>query len=175
MKEDAPHIIDGLRRGNQATYEDLFKRYYRPLTIFADGYLHDLEEAREVVQDLFVHLYENRTKIMITASLKAYLYAAVKNRCLSRIKQITTKRRHLEEAGRKMDQMSDLESEIDRNELENKIFELVAGLAPRCRNIFTLSRVDGLTNTEIAKKLGISGRTVETQISKALKVLRDNI
>jgi RNA polymerase sigma-70 factor (ECF subfamily) len=71
-------MIKGLRSGRESAYEQLFKEYYKPLTVFATGYLENLESGKEIVQELFVSLYEKRKKLVITTSLKSYLYRSVK-------------------------------------------------------------------------------------------------
>jgi len=84
-KEDH-HIIEGLRSGRESAYQQLFERFYRKLVVFAMKYIGDLEVARDLVQDLFLSIYESRRSISIQTSLKSYLYSAVKNRCLNHIR-----------------------------------------------------------------------------------------
>lgn len=175
MKNNETHIIQGIRVGLESTFKDLFSDYYRPLSVFALKYVGDLETAREIVQDLFVQLYQNRKSLVISTSLKSYLFQAVRNKCLNHIKQQQTQRKHLDQYQSEQKGTIDIEERILETELEHRIFKIVENLAPQCKNIFTLSRVKGLSNKEIAEKLGISKRTVETQISKALKVLRKNL
>jgi len=165
-------MIKGLRSGRESAYEQLFKDYYKPLTVFANGYVEDLESGKEIVQDLFVHLYEKRKTLVITSSIKSYLYQSVRNRCLNHIKHRQMQRAHHDRMKPAKDFSDDLEERIRENELEHLVFKVVDQLAPQCKRIFTMSRVSGLSNGEIAEQLNISKRTVETQISNALKVLR---
>ena len=174
MKTIETHIIKGIRAGRESTFRELFADYYRPLTVFALKYVGDLETAREIVQDLFVHLYQNRKTLVISTSLKSYLYQAVRNRCLNQIKQDQVRQKHLDQYQLEQEKTVDMEAAMMEIELEHRIFKIVEGLPPQCKNIFTLSRVKGLSNGEIAEKLQISKRTVETQISSALKILRTN-
>jgi RNA polymerase sigma-70 factor (family 1) len=174
QKED--HIVDGLRSGRESAYRQLFELYYQKLVVFAMKYLGDLEIARDLVQDLFLSIYESRRSISIQTSLKSYLYSAVKNRCLNHIKHKAVREKHTNtiihsENGRDQD----LEEKINATELEARIFEIVSQLPDKCRQIFIMSRVDGKRNREIADELKLSVRTVETQISKALKTLKDNL
>ena len=168
-------MIQGLRSGRESAYKQLFRDYYRPLSVFALKYIGDLELASEIVQNLFVHLYENRSTLVITASLKSYLYQSVRNRCLNQIKQWKTQKKHLENYNSEQERVEDLEATIRENELEHLIFKIVDSLPSQRKNVFLLSRVNGLSNSEIAGKLNISKRTVETHISHALKVLREKI
>lgn len=175
MKNSEIHIIKGLRSGRNSAYEQLFKDYYQPLAVFANSYVEDIETGKEIVQDLFVHLYEKRKTLVITASLKSYLYQSVRNRCLNHLKHQQVQKTHHEQMKPESDFSNDLEERIQETELEHLIFKVVDQLPPQCRKIFTMSRVSGLSNGEIAEKLNISKRTVETQISNALKVLRKKL
>jgi RNA polymerase sigma-70 factor (ECF subfamily) len=85
LKNREVHIIKGIRAGRESAFEELFKDYYRPLSVFALRYVPDLELAKEIVQGFFVHLYENRKSIIISNSLESYLYQSVRNRCLNHI------------------------------------------------------------------------------------------
>ena len=165
-------MIKGLRSGRENAYEQLFKEFYKPLTVFAYGYVKDLETGKEIVQDLFVQLYEKRRTLVITTSIKSYLYQSVRNRCLNHLKHLQVKKMHHEQIRSEQEFSDDLEDKIRETELEHMVSKVVDQLPPQCRKIFNMSRVSGLSNGEIAEKLEISKRTVETQISNALKVLR---
>ena len=80
-------MIRSLRSGRESAYDKLFRDYYRPLSVFAVKYVTDLDLAREIVQNLFVHLYENRSSLVITTSLESYLYQSIRNRCLNQAKK----------------------------------------------------------------------------------------
>lgn len=166
-------ILTGLQSGNEECYRDLFMEYYPQLTVFAKKYVNDLDIARDVVQDMFVWLYESRDSLKSIRLLKPYLFQSVKNRCLNYLK---TKKIHQKHEAVILSTQSnaefDVESKMAEVELEEKIFKVVSDLPERCQLIFRMSRVEGKKNSEIAKDLNISIRTVETQISKALKVLR---
>lgn len=138
-------------------------------------YVGDLESAKEIVQDLFVHLFQNRESLVISSSIKSYLFQATRNRCLNLIRKDQTKRKHLDLYQAEQESSEDMEARIMETELENRIFQIVENLPPQCRNIFTLSRVNRFSNAEIAEQLQISKRTVETQISQALKTLRTKL
>ncbi len=168
-------MIRGLKSGRESAYDQLFRDYYRPLTVFAMKYVSELEVAREIIQNLFVHIYETRSTLLITTSLDSYLYQSVRNRCLNQIKQWKTQKDHLERYKAEKDGAEDLEATIRENELEHAIFKIIDSLPSQRQRVFTMSRVHGLSNSEIAGKLNISKRTVETHISHALKTLRDKL
>jgi len=150
--------------------------YYPPLTIFAKKYVEDLDTAQDIVQDMFVWLYESRDTIGSIKSLKPYLFQSIKNRCFNYLR---SKKIHQKHEAVILNTQHNVEPDVVNKmaevELEGKIFQVVARLPERCQLIFRMSRVDGKKNSEIAENLGISIRTVETQISKALKILRGKL
>ena len=168
-------MVKGLRAGHESTYARLFHEFYPPLTLFANRYVNDLDTARDLVQDLFVSIYENRKSLRITSSIKSYLYQSVRNRCLNHLKRIQVGKQHLEQQEEHAKTADSLEDLIYKNELEHRIFQIVSGLSPKCREVFSLSRVNGLKNPEIAEQLDLSIRTVETHISNALKILHEKL
>jgi len=153
-------------------FEALFKLYYAPLVVYACKFVADRDIAREIVQDFFVRLYEKRLTLNIDTSIKSYLYRSVYNCCINYINQRTIQDKHLKNIDMEKVDEDNLENEINRIELQQKIFEVIETLPSKCRRIFKMNRLEGLKNEEIATKLNLSKRTVETQISKALKILR---
>lgn len=176
MNEDSNFLINRLKAGEEAAYELLFKEYYQVLVVFANKYLHELEESKELVQNLFVSLYEKREKLVITSSLKSYLFRSVHNRSLNYINSLKIRdkyAKHMKESLAGGENL--LEQELNKTELEHALYMAIGELPPKCKMIFKLNRFEGLSNTEIAVQLKLSKRTVETQISKALKILRTKL
>ena len=176
MESREKYIIEGLRSGKESAYRQLFDQYYRRLVVFANKYLEDLESARDIVQEFYLHLYESRHSISIQTSLKSYLYSAVRNRCINHVKheQVMEKHRNMSRSAANASD-PDPEEIMDAVELEVRIYEIVSSLPEKCRQIYIMSRVEGKQNREIADELNLSIRTVETQISKALKSLKDSL
>lgn len=169
------NLLEGLIRGEEIFYRRLFDLRYNELVIFANRMLNDQDLARSIVQDVFVMFYEKRNEINIHTSLKALLYQSVRNRCLNYIKREKMTREHhkylfLSGAG-----MAEPSQTLEFKELEKIINNTIEALPNQCRRIFIMSRHEGQSNQEIATKLSISKRTVETQISKALKRLRESL
>ena len=174
-KEDR-QILEGLRSGREDAFRQLFEMYYQNLFIFAGKYLNDPEAARDTVQDFFLNLYETRASLHIHSSVKSYLYSSVRNRCLNRLKYERMRVRHRDEVlQEEIIRDPGPEEKMKETELEAMIHTIVTGLPEQCRRIYIMSRVDGAKNMEIASELNLSVRTVETQISKALKVLREKL
>lgn len=159
------------RLDNQA-FEELFKEYFVPLMAFSRRILADEDDAREVVHQVFVNLWEKRSEIDLSTSLKSYLFTSVNNRSLNVIRD--RKKFSSEEVPERAGEW-DVSAQIESMELEEKIREVIDSLPERCREIFELNRFDGLKYSEIAVQLEISVKTVENQMSKALKILREKL
>jgi RNA polymerase sigma-70 factor (family 1) len=156
-------------------FEELFKQYYAPLVAYACRYVSNVDIAREIVQDFFVRFYEKRHTLTIGISVKSYLYRSIYNCCINYINQRNIQEKHLKNIDLERGDEENLEDEINTVELQYKIFEVIEELPAKCQRIFKMNRLEGLKNEEIAKQLNLSKRTVETQISKALKVLRKKL
>jgi RNA polymerase sigma-70 factor (family 1) len=163
------------RKDSIDAFEDLFKRYYVPLVVYAGKYVQGVDIAREIVQDFFVKLYEKRASINIDVSVKSYLYRSIYNCCMNYINQKNIQEKHLKNIDQERIVEDNLENEMNSVELQYKISEVVESLPAKCKLIFKLNRMEGLKNDEIASQLNLSKRTVETQISKALKILRKKL
>jgi RNA polymerase sigma-70 factor (ECF subfamily) len=176
LNTDSKFLINRLKRGEEAAYELLFREYYQMLTVFANKYLSDIEISKEIVQDLFVHLYEKRDQLDINSSLKSYLFRSTHNRCINHINAQKIRHKYAENVKMSTDiQDNNLEDEVNKTELEHALYKAIDDLPPKCQIIFKMNRFEGLSNYEIAEKLSLSKRTIETQISKALRILRIKI
>jgi RNA polymerase sigma-70 factor (ECF subfamily) len=145
------------------------------LVAYACKYVSSVDIAREIVQDFFVRLYEKRQTLSINSSLKSYLYRSIYNCSINYINQKNIQDRHLKSIDLERNDEENLESEINMVELQYKIYKAIDELPAKCGRIFKMNRLEGLKNEEIAIQLNLSKRTVETQISKALKILRKKL
>ena len=170
--EQEVNIAD-LKSGKASVFESLFKQWYEPLCRYAHSMLHNEEEAEDIVQKTFCKLWEHHKKIEIRTSVKSYLYKMVHNTCLNTIKQWQTQSEHKNIIAENQAVANNfVEQTIEHKELNHRIELAVAALPDRCREVFLLSRMQHLSYVKIAEALQISPNTVETQIVKALKVLR---
>ena len=149
---------------------------YQPLCYYALKYVSDPDTAEEIVQDLFFTFWEKREELTITTSLNAYMYTATHNRCLKfldhrQIEQKYEKYRR-EHAAESFEPASDLTSV---NEIQRIINKTLDSLPEKCSRIFKMNRFEGLRYNDIAAKLSISVKTVEANMGKALKLLRENL
>ena len=173
---DESFFINGLKTRNKVVFDFIFHYYYSGLCAFAEKITGSQETAEDIVQDLFATLWINNAQITISSSLKNYLFTSVKNRSLDILRHEKTKTKKLtilvssKQSNENLSTMWFAESE-----LAQRVEKCLEKLPPRCKEILVLSRFEGLKNQEIADKLGISKRTVELQISNALKSLRCNL
>ncbi len=166
-------IIGAIREGNERIFEETFRKYYQSLCNYANSILKEIDEAEEVVQNLFLSIWEKRSDLEISISLKSYLYRAVHNHCLNRIKHLKVREEYQQYAVNFYDASYESVSQtVMKNELEAKIEEAIKKLPEQCRLIFRMSRFEELKYHEIAEQLELSPKTVENQIGKALKILR---
>lgn len=150
--------------------ENLFRYHYRPLCIFALHYLKDIDASEDVVQEAFGLLWEKLSAGEKVVNQKGYLYSTVKNRSLD----ILRKRGLTGEAISLDGSVDDIEEPtVEDAEVEARLWTAIDTLPEKCREIFLMSKRDGLKQEEIASELGISLQTVKNQVSKALKILKD--
>lgn len=165
-----------LRSGNIHVYEMIFRTHYEPLCNYAFTFVRDKDEAEEIVQGTFLQLWEKRGAIDIHSSLKSYLYAMVRNRCLNAIKHEKVRRQHItQELLTLEDKVEHVSEEVAGAELEERIHLAIEKLPQQCRMVFKLSRFEELKYAEIAVQLNISVKTVENHMGKALKVMREQL
>lgn len=151
--------------------DDSFRRYYRPLCLYAMHYLRDIDLVEDVVQDCFVELWERMNTEKEIINVKAYLYMMVRNRCLDTLKkdnQIDYNVSPSDLAGIIQDEEAE-----ERSLIEARLWTAIDSLPEKCREVFLLSKRDGLKYKEIADKLNISTKTAENQVAKAMKVLKE--
>ncbi len=183
MKNSSANIdpvcfVSLLEKGETVAFEALFKLYYDKLTHIAKGYLVCHEDAEGVVQNVFLKLWENRSRLKKITNMNSYLYTMTKNACLDQLKHEKVKinylhnRYHKKLAIQRQFLKDETASLLLKNELEQVIVKTLELLPEKCKKVFAKSRVEGLKHKEIAEELGISKKTVDNHISYALKHMR---
>ena len=170
-----------LAKGDRNSFRDIFQDYYQPLCHLSMHYLEDKDEAKGVVQEAFVKLWEVRHELNPDSNLRNFLFTLVKNNCLNILKRRQILLKHHEKI-RWMEMHYQYESMarmgddyLEFNELKDKIDLSIRNLPIHCRVVFEMSRFEDLKNREIADKLGVTQKTVEAHLTKALKILRNDL
>jgi RNA polymerase sigma-70 factor (ECF subfamily) len=161
-------------KGDIGAFERLYKRYWAVLLDDAYRRLRVREEAEEVVQEVFIDLYTRREQIAITRNIVGYLHKAVQFRVYNKIRSYIVQRSYRQLAALRLeDQTNCVHADTEFRELNTAIQKAILRLPEKCREVFILSREDGLGHKQIAQQLHISQNTVERHINKALKYLRE--
>lgn len=171
-----------LKEGDINAFSEIYSEFYTSLYAYSRKYISDPGEAEDIVQNVFIGLWEKRDNLLIHSSFKSYLYRMVSNSCLNVLKHQEVKNeyardfkiRMMEEDNQRI-QDEIVSEEINHTEIINDLTQAVNELPDSCRRIFKMSRFSNMKSKEIAKDLGISVRTVETQIYRALKLLRKKL
>lgn len=165
-----------LKEGEETAFEMIFKSHYQALCNYAFTFLHDRDEAEEIVQSTFLNIWEKRKVIEVQTSLKSYLFRAVRNTCLNVLKHAKIRQHHATETVALTNPgHEDVTEQVHATELEAKIANAMEALPEQCRLIFKMSRFEELKYAEIAEHLNLSVKTVENQMGKALKIMREQL
>ena len=169
-------LLVTLQAGDITAFEMIFKTYYQPLCNYAYSFVHDRDEAEEIVQTTFLSVWEKKDNLAINTGVKPYLYAMVRNAALNVLKHEKIKQQHatvqLAVAERSTESVT---RTVMASELEDRIYKALNKLPEQCRLVFKLSRFEELRYAEIAEQLNISVKTVENQMGKALKIMREQL
>jgi RNA polymerase sigma-70 factor (family 1) len=169
-------LVAFLKNGDDRAFAEIYRRYADKLAGFAASKLFNLDDARDILHDIFVKLWENRGEIHITANLQSYLFAIVRHRIIDKIRKNVTREEYAAVRQSLANVFSEsLEEEIEARELKAAINKSLDQLSPRVKEVYKLSREEGLSNREIAEKLNVSEQTVKNQLTTALKHLRESL
>jgi len=172
--------FEGVRTGDEAAFESLFRAYAGPLHAFAYSYVGSQVAAQEIVQDLFARMWERRETIETPRSAYAYLFSATRNRAISYLRSRRAEHsflaRALHAAGtRDAPAGAPQERELEAESLAEALDQAVKELPPRCREVFALTRNQQLSHAQVAEVLGISPKTVQVHMGRALALLRQKL
>jgi RNA polymerase sigma-70 factor (ECF subfamily) len=169
-------LIILLKKDDQPAFAEIYNRYAESLAGFAASKLYSLDDARDVIHDLFVKLWENRDEVYITSNLKSYLFSIVRHRIIDKIRKNITREEYASMVqSLTVASQDSADRQVEAKELQQTIEKSLNQLPPRVKEIYKLSRDEGLTNHEIAEKLNLSEQTVKNQLSAALKHLRGSL
>lgn len=160
-------LLDEIKHDSESAYHQLFQKYYTMLCYHAYKTYPDQHKVKDFAQDVFMDIWKKRKELQIHTSLPAYLRRAVTNKSIDYIR---SQRFNFNTVPDKKVEV--IQENLEFSQLEEAIKHAVDSLPEKCKIVFSLSRYEGLKHKEIAEKLGISVKTIENQITKALKVLR---
>jgi RNA polymerase sigma-70 factor (ECF subfamily) len=174
--EDESLLVSRLRNKDRAAFALVFNANYGVLISYAMRFVDDKEDAEEIVQDVFVKFWDKCQDLTPDSSVKSYLYRSVHNTCLNQLKHAKVKDAYRQHVMHFLERTAEMTVEHqDPDKLRGEIMNAIDSLPPRCSEIFKLSRLEGLKYQEIADHLEISVKTVEVQMGKALRVLREKL
>ncbi|SFW18237.1 RNA polymerase sigma-70 factor, ECF subfamily [Sinomicrobium oceani] len=167
--------ISEIRSGNETAYRSVYLYFYERLCVYVLNFTGDREIAEDIVQEVFLKLWNNRKKLRPDGSLGGYLYRLTYNEYVNIYRQNLKQHRELELL--RLKSLYELLHEEDEafQEKVKQVTKIIEGLPPRCREIFILNKQQGLRHKEIAAQLDISVKTVENQVAKAMSLLRKKI
>ena len=169
-------LIQLLQDDDEMAIAEIYSRYSKSLSEFAGSKLYSLEDAKDIIHDLFLKLWEDRKQLNITSNLKTYLFTITRYRIIDKIRRNVTR----EAYGVMLQSLSNayqpnVEQQIAAKELQQSIENCINGLSPKVKEIYHLSREENLSIPEIAEKLGLSEQTVKNQLSTALSHIKKSV
>ena len=176
VKPDLDKIIAALANDNEAPMEELFNYYYPRLLNFSIKFLKIEDGIDDIIQEVFVKIWQNRKKINSQSTFNSYIFTITRNLLLNELRsRLNNEKTRDEIRSLSMAQEYSSTDEIEYRDVKEKVDQLINNLPERQKEIFILSRTEGLSHKEIAEKLGINTKTVEYHITLAVKYLKDNL
>ncbi len=176
MSLEDRQLLQDFIKGDNSAFETLFKTYYEPVCRYIIRIIKDQDTTEEIVQSTFVNLWEKRDLIREDISFRSYLFRAAYNTALNYLKHKKVVHSYVNS---KQERITEIQSSFVSHqpdfEIEKRIKDALSDLPPQCQRVFRMSREEGLKYQEIADELGISKKTVEVHMGKALKMLRNSL
>jgi RNA polymerase sigma-70 factor (ECF subfamily) len=164
--------VDRIRAGDMDAFEALYRTYWQRLYTFAFRYVGSKEEAEDVAQDVFYRIWRGRERWVPAGAVRGYLYLSVRNAARDRLARAAVAQRW---RLRQVETTTEIQPDVAAAELTASVEHALADLPPKRSAVCKLRLIDGLSYAQIADRLGISEKTVETQLARGLKFLRDRI
>jgi len=169
-------LIDLFKKDDEHAFAEIYGRFAEQLAGFASSKLFSLEDARDIIHDLFVKLWEDRKQLQVNSNLKAYLFTLVRCRIVDKIRKNITREEYASMVqALSIDCETTIEQQIAVKELKRNIERSLEELSPRVKEIYLLSREENRSIPDIAKQLQLSEQTVKNQLTVALKHLRQSL
>ncbi len=177
MRKSNTELVKLLKKGDMSAFDIIYKKYSRRLYGFVFRYVKQEVDTEEIVQEVFVKIWQNRDKINVYSSFESFLFTIAHNETINLLKKRATEQKYVEHVKslQQIEESYEIANEIHYKELEQKFHGLLDELSPRQKEIFKLSREDGLSHKEIAERLGISSNTVKNHLVTALSFLKNGL
>ena len=172
---DQSDLLGRLQAGDEGAYDTVFRTWYPVLVRVASALLKDSDAAEDISQEVLLELWRRRHVLEANVSLRAYLLRSVRNRSLNHLRHLRVRRDTDADVQQLYDEPVTSDQPVVAKELADAVQIALRELPPRCREVFELSRKNGLKYAEIAEALGISQKTVEAQMGKALRIMRERL
>lgn len=174
-KQQENFVLSALRQDSKEAFSLLFQTYYTDLVLFCGNFVKDKSSCEDIVQSIFLKLWNDRKNIQIETSLKSYLLKAVRNSCFDEFRHIEVVRQYETEYGSSVLDNYDTENYILYSDLYHHLSRALENIPDLYKEAFLMNRFEGLKYREIAEKLNVSERTVEVRVSKTLDLLRKQL
>ncbi len=173
---DEKILVKALKNGDKGAFEKIFRIYHKQLYFFCYSFLNQKEDAENITQDVFVKLWLKRATIDTEKSFSGFLFTMTKNLALNYIRKTIHQQIFVNQLlNNGLKECCQTDKQISYNEVRRRLNDLINRLPPKRKEIFLLSREEGLSHLEISKRLNISVHTVESQMTKALKFIRKSL
>jgi len=175
MKIKDEHIfLQLLSRKDKVAYNQLYNHYYRILVLYAMKYITDQSIAEDIVQDLFISIWEQDLNFENINAFTSYLYNSIRNKSLNYLKHVNVKEKYVSQVKSENEDSFSLDNEMDEQEIYRRIYAVIDTLPDKCKQVFEM-HLQGKKNAEIADLLELSIETVKTQKKRAIKKLKNQI
>ncbi len=175
-------LFSRFKEGNESAFEYIFKSSYNKIVGFCNQFVHQQDESRNIAQEAFINLWLNRDKIEKVNGINAFLYTYAKTGCLSYLRRKTVEKKYTEGLLGKVEEQISIEAlegfhfqSMELLELQDLINRSIEKLPEKCRIVFTKKRFEGKMNKEISEELDISVKSVEANMTRALKILKQHL
>ena len=168
---DSDDIFIGLKRRDEAALSVLFDTYYEKLYLFAEKYIYDSDKAHDIVQDVFLKIWENAERLELTSSIQHYLFASVRNGCLNYLKSLQIEDRNNRKYAEAYIESQNVDM-VDDEELLARVRQVLDEVPEKCREVCLLRFVEGYKYAEIAARLDMNENTVKAQLHRGMERLK---
>ena len=172
IMEEKDGLFRAVKDGNWEAFSSCFQQYAEQLYLYAIGFIGDREEARDIVQDIFIYVWENRNKLTLSEQFSSYLFRAVKHACIDYKLHKKVEERYQNETIIANEYTNSHEDNLDEQYL--RLQQIIETLPPKCKKIFILGCIDEVSYKEIAEQLDLSINTVKTQMKIAYKKIKSD-